>query len=189
MVRIALVVVLVGVSVAFAADDGGVLPVGDDGKPLNTDFETGNLRDWSEVSGNAFRAQPIKGDTVSARRPDMHSRHAGEFWIGTFEVSQDGPRGIIQSKPFKVTHPWAKFLVGGGANDESVDIVLAESNKLFFHATGNNQEDMEAIAVDLRRIMGQKVYLRVVDDHSFPGATSTSTTSSFTAKSRRFRSA
>ena len=26
--------------------DAGTLPVGEDGKPLNTDFETGDLRDW-----------------------------------------------------------------------------------------------------------------------------------------------
>ena len=55
----------------------------------------------------------------------MKSGHVGQYWVGTFEVSEDGPRGIITSKPFKVTHPWAKFLIGGGANDESVDIVLS----------------------------------------------------------------
>ncbi|MEA2736203.1 MAG: hypothetical protein QOE14_2654, partial [Humisphaera sp.] len=162
-------------NISFAADappatqpaEAGVLPVGEDGKQINTDFETGDLRDWKQLSGNAFNGQPIKGDAVSARRTDQRSRHAGNYWVGTYEVSEDGPRGIIQSKPFKVTHPWAKFLVGGGSNDESVDIVVADTGKLFFHATGDNREDMEAVAVDLRPIMGQTIFLRVVDDHSF----------------------
>jgi hypothetical protein len=148
------------------ARQAGVLPVGDDGKPVNTDFETGDLRDWTPT-GRAFDGQPIKGDTINVRRGDMRSRHAGNFWIGTFEVSEDGPRGTLTSKPFKVTHPWAMFLVGGGANDESVDIVLADGNKLFFHAAGDNHEDMTPVVVDMRPILGQRVYLRVNDDHSF----------------------
>lgn len=43
--------------------DPGVLPLGSDGKPLNLDFETGTLKDWT-ATGDAFRGQPIKGDTV-----------------------------------------------------------------------------------------------------------------------------
>jgi putative membrane-bound dehydrogenase-like protein len=148
------------------ATSAGVLPIGEDGKPLNTDFETGDLRDWT-MTGNAFNSQPIKGDTINPRRRDANSRHAGDYWIGTYEIAQDGPRGILTSKPFKVTHPWAMFLVGGGANDESVDIVLKDSGKLFFHAAGDNVEDMQPIVVDMRPIMGQTVFLRVVDDHSF----------------------
>ena len=92
----------------------GVLPIGDDGKPVNTDFETGDLRDWT-TTGAAFDGQPIKGDTVNVRRGDMHSRHAGNYWIGTYEVRADAPRGTLTSKPFKVTQPWAMFFVGGGA--------------------------------------------------------------------------
>src|SRR6266536_3889450 len=111
------------------AADQGILPNDDNGKPLHTDFETGDLRDWTILSGNAFVGQPIKGDTVHARRGDSHSRHAGNYWIGTYEVHEDGPRGILQSKPFKVTHPFAKFLIGGGTDDEGVDIILADSGK------------------------------------------------------------
>ena len=55
------------------ARQAGVLPVGDDGKPLNTDFETGDLRDWT-ASGDAFAGQPIKGDAVNLRRGDIPAR-------------------------------------------------------------------------------------------------------------------
>src|SRR5829696_7258984 len=41
------------------ARQSGVLPVGDDGKPLNLDFETGDLRDWTST-GAAFVGQPIR---------------------------------------------------------------------------------------------------------------------------------
>src|SRR6185369_14281655 len=46
-------------------NDVGVLPVGADGKPLNLDFETGDLKDWT-AEGDAFKGQPIRG-TPSSR--------------------------------------------------------------------------------------------------------------------------
>src|SRR5262245_53912651 len=58
----------------------GVLPRGADGKPLNLDFETGDLRDWT-IDGEAFKGQPIKGDTVVKRRNDNRSEHQGQYWI------------------------------------------------------------------------------------------------------------
>src|SRR5271167_3932323 len=100
----------------FADDkpDPGTLPVGTDGKPLNLDFETGTLKDWI-ADGDAFMGQPVKGDTVAARRADMRSRHQGQYWIGTYERRGDAPQGTLTSVPFKVTKPWASFLVGGGS--------------------------------------------------------------------------
>src|SRR4051812_45952097 len=110
------VILLMFCTAAIAADEQGVLPVDEHGRPLNTDFETGSLKDLT-AAATAFNAQPIKGDTINARRPDMHSNHAGQYWIGTFEVGEDGPRGTLESVPFKVTHAWAKFLIGGGSID------------------------------------------------------------------------
>src|SRR5437899_1329136 len=94
----------------------GVLPVGADGKPLNLDFETGTLKDWI-AEGDAFKGQPIKGDTVYPRRNDNRSQHQGEYWIGGFERFGDKPQGTLTSVPFKVTHPWGSFLVGGGPHE------------------------------------------------------------------------
>src|SRR5271157_5957164 len=80
----------------------GVLPVGANGKPLNLDFETGTLEDW-RAEGEAFAGQPIKGDTVFPRRSDMHSRHQGQYWIGSYERKGDPPQGTLTSVPFKIT--------------------------------------------------------------------------------------
>src|SRR4051812_7906007 len=93
-----------------AATVEGSLPTGKDGRALNLDFEAGSLRDWT-AAGTAFDKQPIKGDTVAPRRSDMRSEHQGDFWIGTYEISGDGPQGTLTSVPFKVTQPWAAFLV------------------------------------------------------------------------------
>src|SRR5262245_46417796 len=88
--------------------DEGVLPVGADGKPLNLDFETGTLKDWT-AEGTAFKDQPVKGDTVFPRRKDMKSQHQGQYWIGGYERHGDKTQGTLTSVPFKVTHSWASF--------------------------------------------------------------------------------
>src|SRR5262245_61790022 len=106
-------VLLIG---AQAAEDG-IAPVGADGKVLNLDFETGTVQDWT-VTGAAFEKQPIKGDAVAKRRNDMKSDHKGEYWIGTYESGGDAAKGTLVSAPFKVTHPWAVFYVGGGAHED-----------------------------------------------------------------------
>jgi hypothetical protein len=141
-----------------APNDVGVLPVGADGKPLNLDFETGTLKDWT-AEGTAFKDQPVKGDTVRARRGDMRSRHQGEYWIGGYEKFGDKPQGTLTSVPFKVTHPWASFLIGGGPHTEEtcVEIFHADRKYVLHRATGLEEEDMRREVVDLTPIKGAKV--------------------------------
>jgi putative membrane-bound dehydrogenase-like protein len=144
----------------------GVLPTDATGQPLNLDFETGDLRDWV-AEGEAFKNQPIEGDTVSKRRGDMKSRHQGKYWIGGWERFGDAPTGTLTSVPFKVTHPYATFLVGGGPNPTTrVEIVLKESNWVLHHFSGLAEEDMRRVVVDLRPQMGKEIYIRLVDQHT-----------------------
>src|SRR4051794_41541788 len=95
------------------AADPGVLPVGADGKPLNLDFETGTLKDWT-AEGDAFKDQPIKGDTVHPRRGDMSSRHQGQYWIGGDEQEGGKPPGEPTGGPLPVTPPRAPGPLRGG---------------------------------------------------------------------------
>src|SRR6516162_6882363 len=139
---------------AFLADTKeppeGVLPVGADGKPLNLDFETGTLKDWT-AEGEAFKGQPIKGDTVFPRRNDNKSRHQGDYWIGGYEKFGDKPQGTLTSVPFKVTHPWGSFLVGGGPWPETcVELVRNDTKEVFYRASGLEEENLRRVAIDLR---------------------------------------
>ena len=84
---------------AAAPPNEGVLPTSSAGKPLNLDFETGTLDGWVST-GDAFEGQPIQGDTVAARRTEMQSRHAGEYWIGGFEKHGDSRTGTLTSNRF-----------------------------------------------------------------------------------------
>jgi putative membrane-bound dehydrogenase-like protein len=145
------------------ASDGGYPARAADGRVLNLDFETGDLRDWQRT-GTAFDKQPIKGDTVHARRSDSISGHAGEYWVGTYENNGDGLQGTLTSDPFPVSHPWASFLVGGGTHELTrVEIVRADTEDVVFQAHGLDNEEMRRVAVDLRELVGKKIFLRVVD--------------------------
>ncbi len=99
---------------AQSPNEIGIQPVGLDGKVLNLDFETGDLRDWTIVSGSAFSQQPVEGDLVRARRADMQSNHQGKYWIGGFERTGDKPIGVMESAPFKITNTLASFLMAAG---------------------------------------------------------------------------
>jgi putative membrane-bound dehydrogenase-like protein len=143
-----------------------VLPRGADGKPLNLDFETGTLKDWT-AEGDAFKGQPIEGDTVSRRRGDMKSRHQGRFWVGGYEKLGDGPRGTLTSVPFRVTHPWGSFLVGGGPHPTTcVELVRQDTGEVFSRTSGIEEEDLRRVVVDLRPHLGKQICIRLVDRRS-----------------------
>jgi putative membrane-bound dehydrogenase-like protein len=151
---------------AAEPDRGGLLPTGRDGKPLNLDFESGTLANW-KAEGSAFAGQPVEGDTVFARRNDMHSQHAGRFWIGTYERAGDQPQGTLTSVAFEVTHPYASFLVAGGPHQETcVQIVRKDSGKTVYQTSGDTTEDLKPVAVDLREHLGKEVFIRLVDRQS-----------------------
>ena len=159
----AIILLVCGVPV-WAADNKPIKPTGADGKPLNFDFETGNLKDWS-ATGDAFEGQPIKGDAVYPRRHDMHSNHQGQYWIGGFEVKGDDATGTLTSVPFKVTHPWASFLVAGGPWIETrVDLLDGNTRQPFFSASGYESETLRPVVVDLHERVGKEILIRLVDE-------------------------
>jgi eukaryotic-like serine/threonine-protein kinase len=147
--------------------DAGVLPVGANGKPLNLDFEDGTLKDWT-AEGEVFKDQPIRGDTIAPRRRGMKSRHQGQYWIGGYEKQGDLPTGALVSAPFKVTHPWASFLVGGGPVEEvGVELVIKETGAVFYRArSGAELEDMNRVWVDLKAVEGKELFIRLFDYHT-----------------------
>jgi putative membrane-bound dehydrogenase-like protein len=144
----------------------GVIPTDAAGRALNLDFEAGTLVDW-KAQGAAFTGQPIAGDTVRARRGDMASRHAGRYWVGTFEVAGDGPRGTLTSVAFRVTKPFASFLVGGGSQGGTfVELVRNDTGQVIFRVSGDDREDLERVVADLSAHVGREIFIRVADHES-----------------------
>jgi putative membrane-bound dehydrogenase-like protein len=141
----------------------GTVPSDASGRLLNLGFETGTLADWT-AEGPAFQGQPVEGDTVSRRRGDMHCGHAGRFWVGTYEKSGDDVKGSLASVPFRLSKPFASFLIGGGSRAGTrVEISRKDSGQVIFRASGDDTEDLERVAVDLSGHVGREIVIRVVD--------------------------
>ena len=150
------------------ADAAGIRPAGRDGHVLNLNFETGDLTDWT-ATGTAFNGQPVKGDRVKARRSDMTSAHAGEFWIGGYEISGDDAKGTLTSAPFKVTQPWGSFRFAAGRWPETrIELVDAASGTVFYKSSGLESEMLRPMVVDLKERVGKEIQIRLVDDRSGP---------------------
>lgn len=141
--------------------------LGTNGRPLNLDFENGSLKDWT-ATGKAFDQQPVEGDLVFRRRGDMRSQHRGQFWIGTYEAHGDAATGTLVSAPFKITHPYASFLVGGGAGPATrVEIVAGGgTGEVIFKTGGPDHENMRPVVADLSSHLGEKAVIRLVDEAS-----------------------
>jgi len=144
----------------------GTVPADVRGRPLNLDFETGTLADWT-TGGTAFEGQPIEGDSVNRRRGDMRSGHAGRFWVGTYEKGGDAPTGTLTSAPFRVSKAFASFLVGGGSHATTcVELLRKDTGEVVFRASGDDREDLERVVVDLSRHVGREMVIRLVDGES-----------------------
>ncbi len=142
--------------------DVGVVPVDAQGRPLNLDFEAGSLKDW-HGEGDAFVV--VEGDAVSKRRGDMKSGHSGRFWVGSFERGGDAPRGILTSVPFRLSRPYASFLIGAGSFATTrAEVVRADNGVVIAKASGDDAEDMTRVAFDLTPHVGREVFIRLVDD-------------------------
>ncbi|MDB6028852.1 MAG: putative rane-bound dehydrogenase [Verrucomicrobiales bacterium] len=158
-----LALVLSASQILMAAPDP-ISPVDKDGKTLNLDFETGTLKDW-HAEGNAFEQQPVKGDAILKRNgPGGKSGHQGNYWIGGYEMVGDDAMGTLVSEHFKVTQPWASFLIAGGNWPSTcVELVDAESQKAFFKVSGEDSENLRPVVVDLNAKLGKEIFIRIVD--------------------------
>ncbi len=154
-------------AIARAAD--AIPATSADGKPLNLGFEDGTLRDWT-ATGDAFEKQPVKGE-IDQTRPfgkGKLSNRKGEYWIGGYEVHRsDRGKGTLTSIAFKVTQQWGSFLVGGGSLPGTrVEIVTKDDGKVIHTAHGHNDEIMGRSVVDLRKLQGREIFIRITDEET-----------------------
>ena len=83
------------------------------------------------------------------------------------EAAGDLPQGVLTSKPFIVTEPYASFLIAGGADQKTrVELVDRSTNKSFLQVSGTNTENLRPVHVDLRDRQGKEIYLRIMDQSS-----------------------
>ena len=159
-------------------------------RSFNNDFETGDLTDWEEKTGDAFDFQPTWGDNPTARNRGQPSNHQGDWWLGLYEkyqgpdegeklgqnageVQGDGPQGTLTSIEFKIIGETMNFLVGGGfhpwENDPGPCCVNLEiDGKVVRTSTGQQNgttETMIRAEWDVAELKGKTAKLVVVDQN------------------------
>src|SRR6188508_552925 len=136
----------------------GVAPTAN-GRALNLDFENGTLNDWT-ATGDAFEL--VKDDS----QPGTRNGHAGTYWISS-AVGGSARKGTLSSVKFTVTHPYASFLVSGGAFDSTrVELVSADTNSPIYSISGADQATLRPAVVDLSAHLGKDIFVRLVDDEA-----------------------
>lgn len=140
----------------------GYLPM-QNGKSLNLNFETGDLTDW-KVEGDAFSKGLISEDPSPLHEKDMRMIHEGNYFLSSGGIKEAKLTGTLTSVPFKVTHPFAAFLLSGGAlEDTRVELVDALNNRVFFQITGQGRATLQPVVVDLQPYLNKDIFIRIID--------------------------
>lgn len=136
-----------------------------DGRPLNTDFESGTFDDWT-ATGDAFGDRPIEGDPISADPEiDAESGHRGLFWASSALANGPAGRGTLTSESFEVTHPYASFYVSGGALESTrAELVRTVDEYVIYRISGADDYRLRPVVVDLSSHVGDEIFIRLVDD-------------------------
>ena len=133
------------------------VPATDNGRTLNLDFETGTLDGWT-ADGDAFAL----GSVDPKKKPGPVG--TGAHWV-TSGGSGSARKGTLASATFRVTHPYASFLVSGGAfTSTRVEIVLASDQTVIYRISGADQPRLRPASVDLRSYADKEVFIRLVDE-------------------------
>ncbi|MHA4741859.1 PVC-type heme-binding CxxCH protein [Dyadobacter sp. MSC1_007] len=143
----------------------GGLPM-KDGQPLNLNFETGSLKDWT-VTGDAFANPIFNSDPSPVHEKEMHIGFEGKYFLSSGGNTNYKLTGTLTSVPFKVTDPFAAFKVSGGAlQDTRVEIVTASDNKVIYHITGQGRATLQPAVVDLQPYLNKEIFIRIIDNET-----------------------
>ena len=142
------------------------IPVTKNGRVLNLGFEDGTYTDWT-IAGSAFGERPVQGDVVLLRTSDLRSGHQGEYWVNGSEVNGHRDLGSMISESFRVTQPFASFLIGGGAlGGVRVELVNAQTSEAFFSTSAHDSPSLRPVVVDLTAYQDEEVFIRIVDEET-----------------------
>ena len=155
-----------GVRVALAAGfvACAVTAHGDGREMVRFDFETGDLQGWRVVDGGF--------GNFLCDRPVFH--HTGEkynkqgtYFLSTLENKDNKPddqfTGVVESPVFVLAGPDLSFLVGGGGHDDTYVALCTESGGEVLKAGGKDAQRMERVQWQAPELVGQRVFLRIVD--------------------------
>lgn len=136
------------------------------GQPVNLNFETGTLQDWT-ATGDAFANGLISADPSPLHEKEMRIGFDGKFFVSSGGITNAKQIGTLTSVPFTVTQPFASFKVSGGAlQDTRVEIRQTGSDVVIFSITGQGRATLQPVVVDLQAYLNKDIYIKLIDNET-----------------------
>jgi hypothetical protein len=133
---------------------------GNDNGELFDDFENGYQK-WS-LEGDAFGPAPAMG-TLS--RQHVVSGYRGQYLVNTF-YGGDGTQGVATSETFTISHPYIRFLIGGGSDTTYLGLRLIVDGQVVRTAAGRDSEQLRSESWDVSEYNGKTANFQIVDNAS-----------------------
>ena len=133
------------------------------------DFETGDLQGWKVTEGEFDNPVSKRAvfHNVYPEIPQNRYNKQGRFYLSTVEQktgpSNDQMTGVIESPVFVLDAPSISFLIGGGDAETVYVALCTQDGKEILKARGRQTEIMERAQWSAPPLVGQKVFLRIVD--------------------------
>jgi hypothetical protein len=136
-------------------------------RELAFDFESGDLQGWKVLEG--------KFDRFLTDRPDFHHGQGkynkqGKWFVSTLERRDNRPddsfTGVAESPVFVLSGAEMSLLVGGGGHGDTRVSLCSLEGKEVLTARGRNAQVMQRIKWKAPKLVGKKVFLRMVDSNT-----------------------
>jgi non-lysosomal glucosylceramidase len=124
------------------------------------DFESGTYANWT-VEGDAFGTRPAKVGEFVHGSPVIGAQ--GNYFIDTYRNNNDQGTGRLLSKPFKLTLPYLRFLIGGGNKPNTTCVYLRVDGQVVDFATGQNDEILRPVAWNVTNYLGKEAQFEILD--------------------------
>lgn len=132
---------------------------------LRFDFESGDLQGWRIVEGRFDRLVCAK--EMFRNEPHVTCNKQGRYFLTTLELANghgdDKMTGVVESPVFVLNGPNMTMLVGGGNHPDTYVALCTTDGVEHAIGRGTNSEKMQRITWDTPSLVGQRVFLRVVD--------------------------
>ena len=131
------------------------------------DFESGKLEPWKVVEGEFGH---LIGSRSEFFRNKQEYNKQGKYYLTTLEPSADAEKGmdsqtgVIVSPLFVPEGGTMTFRIGGGRGQSTYAALCTADGKEVQFARGINDQVMQNAAWDLTPYVGQKMFIKVVDN-------------------------
>ncbi|KAH7363199.1 sucrose-6-phosphate hydrolase [Plectosphaerella cucumerina] len=133
-------------------------------KPINLSFETGDLRGWEVIDGDAFGNKSVVDWEGDRFNPD------GKYYIRGWENAGEQAVGRLRSGRFRA-EKHLSFLISGGYDPENLfaALVRASDDTILLKQTGFDHVSFVRIVWDTSAWFGEQVYVMLHDSSTAAG--------------------